>query len=149
MGNRAAPDHKTSSLAALGLTARAGREALITGLTVDSREVREGVMFAALPGARVHGGEFIKFALQMGAGAILTDVQGAQIAAQDLAASDAALIVAQDPRQALAQTASLWFGPHPDTVIAVTGTNGKTSVSTFARQIWIEMGLNAVNLGTT
>ena len=85
MGNRAAPDHKTSSLAALGLTARAGREAQITGLTVDSREVRTGVLFAALPGARVHGGEFIKFALQMGAGAILTDAQGAEIAAAELA----------------------------------------------------------------
>jgi len=85
----------------------------------------------------------------MGAAAILTDSTGAQIAAKELAASDAALIVAQDPRQTLAQTASLWSGAHPATVIAVTGTNGKTSVSTFARQIWEEMDVKGVNLGTT
>ncbi len=137
------------SLAELGLTARGGREAQITGLAVDSREVKPGFLFAALPGARVHGGEFIQYALRMQAGAILTDAKGAEIAAEELAASDAALIVAQDPRQALAQTASLWFGAHPEIVVAVTGTNGKTSVSTFCRQIWEELDLAGVNLGTT
>ena len=137
------------SLAELGLTAQGGREAKVTGLAVDSREVQKGFLFAALPGVRVHGGEFIQYALRMGAAAVLTDAQGAAIAADALAASDTALIVAQDPRQALAQTASLWFGAHPATMVAVTGTNGKTSVSTFCRQIWEEMGLAGVNLGTT
>lgn len=137
------------SLVELGLTARGGREAQITGLAVDSRDVQPGFLFAALPGGRVHGGEFIQYALRMQAGAILTDAKGAEIAADELAASDAAVIVAQDPRQALAQTASLWFGAHPQTVVAVTGTNGKTSVSTFCRQIWEELGLLGVNLGTT
>ena len=137
------------SLAELGLTARGGREAQITGLAVDSRDVKPGFLFAALPGAQVHGGEFIQYALRMQAGAILTDAAGATIAAAELAASDAAVIVAQDPRQALAQTASLWFGAHPKTVVAVTGTNGKTSVSTFCRQIWEELDLPGVNLGTT
>ena len=137
------------SLAELGLTAQGGREAQITGLAVDSRDVKPGFLFAALPGARIHGGEFIQYALRMKAAAILTDAMGARIAAAELAASDAALIVAQDPRQALAQTASLWFGPHPATVVAVTGTNGKTSVSTFCRQIWEELGIAGVNLGTT
>ncbi|MEL6684254.1 MAG: UDP-N-acetylmuramoyl-L-alanyl-D-glutamate--2,6-diaminopimelate ligase [Pseudomonadota bacterium] len=137
------------SLAELGLTARGAREAQITGLAVDSRDVKPGFLFAALPGAQVHGGEFIQYALRMQAGAILTDAKGAEIAAAELAASDAAVIVAQDPRQALAQTASLWFGVHPQTVVAVTGTNGKTSVSTFCRQIWEELDLPGVNLGTT
>lgn len=137
------------SLAELGLRAQGGREAQITGLAVDSRDVKPGFLFAALPGAKVHGGEFIQYALRMKAGAILTDAEGARIAAAELAASDAALIVAQDPRQALAQTASLWFGAHPATVVAVTGTNGKTSVSTFCRQIWEELGIAGVNLGTT
>ena len=58
-------------------------------------------------------------------------------------------MVSEQPREALARAAWLWFGAHPKTMIAVTGTNGKTSVSTFVRQIWIEMGLEAVNLGTT
>ena len=138
-----------TSLAELGLTAQGGREAQITGLAVDSREVKPGFLFAALPGARVHGGEFIQYALRMKAAAILTDTEGAAIASAELAASDAALIIAQDPRQALAQTASLWSGPHPATVVAVTGTNGKTSISTFCRQIWEELGLAGVNLGTT
>ncbi|MDE0967978.1 MAG: UDP-N-acetylmuramoyl-L-alanyl-D-glutamate--2,6-diaminopimelate ligase [Octadecabacter sp.] len=140
---------KKSSLAALGLHAQGGREATITGLSVDSRDIKVGTLFTALPGIKVHGGEFIKYALRMGATAILTDAQGAQIAANELAKSTAALIIAENPRSTLALTASLWFGAHPGTIIAVTGTNGKTSVSTFARQIWIEMAIAAVNLGTT
>jgi UDP-N-acetylmuramoyl-L-alanyl-D-glutamate--2,6-diaminopimelate ligase len=142
-------EDKTSTLAGLGLRAQGGAEAQVTGLAVDSRNVVDGTLFFALPGSTVHGGTFIQYALRMAASAILTDAEGAQIAAAELAASDAALIIAEDPRGALAQTASLWFGAHPETVITVTGTNGKTSVSTFARQIWIEMGIEAVNLGTT
>ncbi len=139
----------SKSLSQLGLTARGGRDATVTGLAVDSREVRDGYLFAALPGTRVHGGEFIKYALRMGASSVLTDAAGARIAAEELAASDAALVIAEDPRQALAFTAALWSGSQPDTVIAVTGTNGKTSVATFTRQIWQELGLRAVNIGTT
>ncbi|MEQ9693731.1 UDP-N-acetylmuramoyl-L-alanyl-D-glutamate--2,6-diaminopimelate ligase [Shimia sp. SDUM112013] len=133
----------------LGLTAAGGKDPEITGLAVDSREVKDGFLFAALPGTRVHGGEFIQYALRMGAAAILTDAEGAEIAKAELAASDAALIIAEDPRQALAYTAALWFGEQPGLVAAVTGTNGKTSVSTFLRMIWQELGLKAVNLGTT
>lgn len=140
---------KKSSLTALGLTAQGGREATITGITVDSREVAAGTLFAALPGSNVHGAEFAAKALAAGATAILTDVKGAEIAKSVLAEADAALIIAQDPRQTLAQTASLWFGPHPATMVAVTGTNGKTSVATFTRQIWEALGCAGVNLGTT
>ncbi len=139
----------TKSLSQLALTARGGRDPQITGLAVDSRDVREGFLFAALPGSRVHGGEFIQFALRMGAAAILTDAAGAALAETELAASGAALIVADDPRQALAFTAALWFGTQPAIMVAVTGTNGKTSVATFVRQIWTELGHAAVNLGTT
>ncbi len=140
---------RTATLSDLGLTAMGGRDVTITGITVDSREVAPGYLFVALPGTNVHGGEFIQYALRQQAGAILTDATGAQIAADELAESDAALIIAEDPRQTLAQTASLWFGPHPSNVVAVTGTNGKTSVSTFCRQIWLALEENAVNLGTT
>lgn len=140
---------QAKTLAELGLTAKAGREAQVTGLAVDSRQVKDGTLFAALPGTKMHGAEFIQYALRMGAAAILTDAAGARIAAAELAASGAALIVAEDPRQALACAAALWFGAQPATMVAVTGTNGKTSVSTFTRQIWEELGLPAVNLGTT
>lgn len=143
MTDRAVP------LSSLGLTARAGANPMITGIAVDSREVREGTLFAAMPGSRVHGAEFIQYALRMGAAAVLTDAAGAKLAAEELAGSNAALVVSDSPREALARTAALWFGGQPATMIAVTGTNGKTSVSTFVRQIWVEMGLPAVNLGTT
>ena len=135
---------KTTSLAELGLTAQGGREARIAGLAVDSREVRDGYLFAALPGSAVHGATFVDKAVALGAVAVLTDAAGAA-----MIEADVAVIVAQDPRAALAQTASIWFGPHPATMVAVTGTNGKTSVSTFTRQIWELLGLAAVNLGTT
>ncbi|MBV7409350.1 UDP-N-acetylmuramoyl-L-alanyl-D-glutamate--2,6-diaminopimelate ligase [Maritimibacter sp. DP1N21-5] len=140
---------KTSTLSALGLTAQHGRDVVVTGLAVDSRDVRDGYLFAALPGARVHGAEFIEYALRQGAGAVLTDREGAKIAAELLEASEAALVVTQDPRAALSFAAALWFGAQPETMVAVTGTNGKTSVATFTRQIWSELGQLAVNIGTT
>ncbi|MEW9919057.1 UDP-N-acetylmuramoyl-L-alanyl-D-glutamate--2,6-diaminopimelate ligase [Marimonas sp. MJW-29] len=140
---------KSVPLSSLGLTARGGANPLITGLAVDSRDVKDGFLFAAMPGSRMHGGEFIQYALRMGAAAVLTDAEGARIAEAELAASKAALVITDAPREALALTAALWFGKQPETMVAVTGTNGKTSVSTFVRQIWIEMGLPAVNLGTT
>ena len=140
---------KTARLGDLGLTARDGRDPTITGLSVDSRLTKAGHLFAALPGTRVHGAEFIEFALGMGAGAILTDRLGAEIAAEHLAASEAALIVAEDPRQTLAYASSLWFADQPEVVAAVTGTNGKTSVASFLRQIWELLGHEAANIGTT
>ncbi|MDF1873120.1 UDP-N-acetylmuramoyl-L-alanyl-D-glutamate--2,6-diaminopimelate ligase [Vannielia sp.] len=140
---------KRKSLAELGLTAQGGAEAQVTGLAVDSRDVKQGFLFAALPGSNLHGGEFITYALRMGAGAVLTDAEGAKIAADDLAQHNVALIIAEDPRGALAMAAALWFGAQPDVMVAVTGTNGKTSVASFTRQIWMAMGLSAVNLGTT
>lgn len=133
----------------LGLCAKTGRDPLLTGLTLDSRAVQPGWLFAALPGARTHGGTFIAKALEQGAAAILTDAEGARLAEAALAASNAALILAEDAREALARAAALWFGAQPACMVAVTGTNGKTSVATFARQIWSEIGHAAINLGTT
>ena len=67
-------------LAALGLTALGGGDAEVTGLSVDSRKTKPGHLFAALPGTRMHGAEFIPFALRMGAVAVLTDKEGARLA---------------------------------------------------------------------
>ncbi|MFC0201717.1 UDP-N-acetylmuramoyl-L-alanyl-D-glutamate--2,6-diaminopimelate ligase [Paracoccus rhizosphaerae] len=135
-------------LSQLGLRARDGRDPTITGLSIDSRTVKLGHLFAALPGSAVHGGEFIQYALRMQAAAILTDRQGAEIAAAELAGWDGALVVAEDPRAALAGAAALWFRDQPDHVVAVTGTSGKTSVATFTRQIWQALGHKAISLGT-
>ncbi len=137
-------------LTALGLTAQNGQDAEITGLSVDSRKTRPGHLFAALPGSRIHGGEFIQYALRMGAAAVLTDPEGVRLAADALSAHpDVALVVAQDPRAALAFAAALFYGRQPATMVAVTGTNGKTSVASFTRQIWQLLGYEAVNIGTT
>ncbi|MEO0634530.1 MAG: UDP-N-acetylmuramoyl-L-alanyl-D-glutamate--2,6-diaminopimelate ligase [Pseudomonadota bacterium] len=106
-----------------------------------------GTLFAAMPGSRVHGADFIQYAVRMGAVAVLTDRAGAESAADHL--DGIAVVLADDPRATLSRTAALWFGGQPDTMVAVTGTNGKTSVATFVRQIWIELELAAVNLGTT
>ena len=140
---------RTVSLGDLGLTAKAGGQARVTGLAIDSRAVRDGFLFAALPGTTVHGADYIAAALAKGAGAILTDAAGAKIAADALAWSTAALIVAEDARAALAGAAALWSGAQPATMVAVTGTNGKTSVATFTRQIWQALGHAAINIGTT
>jgi UDP-N-acetylmuramoyl-L-alanyl-D-glutamate--2,6-diaminopimelate ligase len=138
----------TARLSQLGLRARDGRDPEITGLSLDSRQVKPGHLFAALPGSALHGGEFIQYALRMGAAAVLTDRQGAEIAADVLTGWDGALVVAEDARAALAGAASLWFRDQPAHVVAVTGTSGKTSVASFTRQIWQALGHKAISLGT-
>ena len=140
---------RKTRLSDLGFTGRAGRDPMLSGLTADSRAAGPGMLFAGLPGSSAHGAAFIPAALAQGAAAILTDSEGARLAAAALAASDAALVVAEDPRAALASAAALWFGAQPETMVAVTGTNGKTSVASFTRQIWAALGHVAINIGTT
>lgn len=111
--------------------------------------MRAGMLFAALPGTATHGARFIPAALDQGAVAILTDAEGAKLSADLLADSDLALVVVEDPRAALACAAALWFGAQPEVMVAVTGTNGKTSVASFTRQIWAALGREAINIGTT
>jgi UDP-N-acetylmuramoyl-L-alanyl-D-glutamate--2,6-diaminopimelate ligase len=135
-------------LSLLGLRGDRGRDPEVAGMAVDSRQVRPGFLFAALPGSTTHGGAFIPDALGQGAGVILTDRQGAEIAAAALAGSEAALVVAEDPRAALSGAAALWFAAQPGTMVAVTGTSGKTSVASFTRQIWQALGHRAISLGT-
>lgn len=142
-----ATDSHTVPLQSLGFVASESVE--ITGLSVDSRQVKPGHLFAALPGANLHGAEFIKYALRMGAAAVLTDQAGADLARDDLANADAVLLISDDPRLALSQAAALWFDGQPEVMVAITGTNGKTSVASFTQQIWELLGLKAVNFGTT
>lgn len=144
-----ATDHHSSNLAGLGLRARGGHEARIAGIALDTRAMRPGWLFAALPGSRVHGAAFVEAALAAGAAAVLSDAAGAALAGAALAAHPVPLVVAEDARAALAGAAALWFGAQPEVVAAVTGTNGKTSVATFTRQIWEALGHAAINLGTT
>lgn len=133
------------TLAELGLATVGGADLAVSGLAADSRAVAPGFLFAALPGSKVHGAEFAPIARDRGAVAILTDAAGARL----LDGFALPVIVAQDARAAWAGAAALWFASQPATMVAVTGTNGKTSVATFTRQIWETLGHAAINIGTT
>jgi UDP-N-acetylmuramoyl-L-alanyl-D-glutamate--2,6-diaminopimelate ligase len=114
---------------------------LITGVTADSRKVASGVLFAALPGSRADGRAFIPQAIAQGAAAIL--------APEDTPAEAAPVLVRSgDVRRAYALAAKAFYGAQPKTCVAVTGTNGKTSVATFCRQIWTKLGRHAASMGT-
>jgi UDP-N-acetylmuramoyl-L-alanyl-D-glutamate--2,6-diaminopimelate ligase len=102
---------------------------LLTGCTLNSREVAPGDLYAALPGAKVHGASFAGQAVAAGAVAVLTDVEGAgQIAEQGL---DVAVLVTDDPRGRLGAVAAWIYGdPTADLrLLGITGTNGKTTVA--------------------
>lgn len=135
-------------LSLLGLRGDRGRDPEVTGIAVDSRAVRPGNLFAALPGSAAHGAAFIPQALERGAAAILTDRAGAEAAAPALATGAAVPVVVEDARAALAGAAALWHDAQPATMVAVTGTSGKTSVASFTRQIWQALGHRAISLGT-
>lgn len=140
------------SLKDLGLAPNHGQgtvEQTVTGLCVDSRDTQTGDLFAALPGSAVHGGEFIQYVLRMGAAAVLTDDTGLKIVKETNDDLTIPFIVVDDPRLSLAKAAARFYGVQPATMTAVTGTNGKTSVANFIRQIWETIGLTAVNFGTT
>jgi len=147
-------ENRSRDLEALGLLGDARRAGdwsaprRITGLSVDSRHTLPGHLFAALPGSQMHGAAFISYALRMGAVAVLTDPAGVALAEAE-GPLPVPVVVVDDPRQALARAAALWFRTQPDTMVAVTGTNGKTSVASFTRQIWEHLHQPAVNLGTT
>lgn len=115
----------------------------ITGITPDSREVQPGFLFAALPGTRVDGRVFIDDAVARGAAAIL-----AASTANVPQPPGIAIVRADNPRLRLSQLAARFFGPQPETIVAVTGTNGKTSIATFVRQIWEQLGFPAASIGT-
>jgi UDP-N-acetylmuramoyl-L-alanyl-D-glutamate--2,6-diaminopimelate ligase len=137
------------TLSDLGLTPQAGENLAINGLTHDSRKVREGFLFAALPGLNSHGISFASSAIQAGACAILTDKKGYSNYLSTSKSVDAVFVVVEKPRETLARCAALWFDQQPSKIVAVTGTNGKTSVSSFCQQIWSNLDIKAVCIGTT
>lgn len=115
----------------------------ITGITCDSRRIKPGFLFAALPGTEVDGCAYIGEALERGAAAIMAPT-GA-IASNDIAVP---LIEDSNARRSYAVLASRFHGRQPETIAAVTGTNGKTSVVNFVRQIWCALGHRAASAGT-
>lgn len=114
----------------------------ITGVTADSRKVRPGFLFVALQGNKGDGGAYTQDAVKRGAVAIITDHDF------KLDVSDVSIIRVKDARHELAIVAARFFGKQPPTVVAVTGTSGKTSVASFTRQIWKDAGFAAASVGT-
>ena len=114
----------------------------IAGLSADSRAIGPGFLFAAFPGSDLDGADYIPDALRRGAVAILTPPR------DDLPPVNARLVVDAAPRRRFARMAARFYGRQPRTVAAVTGTNGKSSVVDFLRQIWLRQNLPAASLGT-
>jgi UDP-N-acetylmuramyl-tripeptide synthetase/UDP-N-acetylmuramoyl-tripeptide--D-alanyl-D-alanine ligase len=115
----------------------------IGAVTADSRAVTPGALFAAMPGVTVDGAAYLPQALAAGAAAVLV--------AEAAAVPDGCAVPvlrAAEPRLALARVAARFHGPGPDTIVAVTGTSGKTSVAEFTRQIWAALGYASASLGT-
>jgi UDP-N-acetylmuramoyl-L-alanyl-D-glutamate--2,6-diaminopimelate ligase len=123
-------------------------DAEVTGLTVDSREVKAGYVFFAAKGAKLDGANFIQYAARQHALAAVCTLEGA-VTALETGAASIPLIVVDDPRLALANAASRFIGKQPEIVAAITGTSGKTSTADFLRQIWELIGEKAASFGTT
>ena len=119
----------------------------IRGLTADSRAVEPGFLFAALPGTKLHGKAFIGDAVKRGAVALLID-DTQVLTALHREYPGVPVVVDPNPRRRLAQMAARFHAPQPKTLVAVTGTNGKTSVAAFTRQIWQYAGRRAASVGT-
>ena len=111
----------------------------VTGLSADSREIKAGMVFAALPGTAMDGRDFIPQAVENGAVAVLT-VAGVK--------AGIPVISVPKPRLSYSQVAAKLYPGQPKTLVAMTGTNGKSSTVDFLRQIWAYAGLNSACFGT-
>lgn len=116
----------------------------ITGITCDSRQVKPGFLFAAMIGSNCNGADFIQQAIDLGAIAVLVS-KDMKVVNFD---ASTALLISDDVRHDYAKLASQFYEQQPETVVAVTGTNGKSSVAGFIRQIWQSHGLAAASTGT-
>jgi len=126
----------------LSMPGLAAQECEITGLTADSRAVKPGMAFFAVPGTKADGLAFAAEAAAKGAHAIVCARKPTGLPAF------IATIEVADVRRALAEAAARFFPHQPATIAAITGTSGKTSVAAFTRQIWLKAGHRAASLGT-
>ena len=123
-----------------GYDAGAVAEQTVTGFAIDHRKVAPGTVFGAFQGAQVNGEDFIDAAVAGGAIAV--------VARPEASVSGALHIPDPEPRRAFAKLAAQFFTPVPETIVAVTGTNGKTSTVELARQLWRMTGISAASIGT-
>ncbi len=125
---------------AAGFDAGAWSDETVTGFAIDHRKVAPGTVFGAFQGTVVNGEDFIPAAVSAGAIAV--------VARPEVSIEGAAHLADRQPRQAFARLAAQFFRPVPEVVVAVTGTNGKTSTVEMTRQIWRMCGQRAASIGT-
>jgi UDP-N-acetylmuramoyl-L-alanyl-D-glutamate--2,6-diaminopimelate ligase len=112
----------------------------VTGFAIDHRKVAAGSIFGAFKGTAFNGEDFIAEALERGAIAI--------VARPDAQVAGVPHLADSNPRRLFAELASKYYGPYPETVVAVTGTNGKTSTVELTRQMWRMAGHRSASIGT-
>lgn len=117
-----------------------GSDVEIANLSADSRAVKPGTLFAAIPGTAADGRDYIEDAIANGASAILST--------PGLPDMPVPYITDAEPRRAYSQVASKLYAGQPETLVAMTGTNGKSSTVEFLRQIWAYAGKQAACFGT-
>jgi UDP-N-acetylmuramoyl-L-alanyl-D-glutamate--2,6-diaminopimelate ligase len=125
---------------AVGMDPGPAGEATVTGFAIDHRKVAPGNVFGAFQGAVVNGEDFISAAVGGGAVAV--------VARPEAKVEGAVHLADPNPRRAFALLAAQFFRPVPETIVAVTGTNGKTSTVEMTRQIWRMCGERAASIGT-
>ncbi|MCC6925098.1 UDP-N-acetylmuramoyl-L-alanyl-D-glutamate--2,6-diaminopimelate ligase [Novosphingobium sp.] len=118
----------------------AGEDRQVTGFAIDNRKVAPGTVFGAFQGAKVNGEDFIPAAIAAGAIAV--------VARPEARVEGAVHIADPNPRRTFARLAAGFYAPVPETIVAVTGTNGKTSTVEMTRQIWRMGGHRAASIGT-
>ncbi|MEO7504576.1 MAG: UDP-N-acetylmuramoyl-L-alanyl-D-glutamate--2,6-diaminopimelate ligase [Sphingomicrobium sp.] len=124
----------------LGELAGSDDESTVTGFALDHRKVAPGCIFGAFTGSRFNGEDFIPDAVKRGALAVVARPQAKVEGAVHLADAE--------PRRRFAGLAARFFAPYPETVVAVTGTNGKTSSVELVRQLWRMAGHRSASIGT-
>ncbi|WP_319413401.1 UDP-N-acetylmuramoyl-L-alanyl-D-glutamate--2,6-diaminopimelate ligase [uncultured Cohaesibacter sp.] len=121
-------------------------EKQVAGITADSRLVEKGFIFVGVPGSKVDGAQYVPKALAQGA--ILAIISDHSKLPHDFDPSGKPIFRLEDPHLALASLAGAFYDVSLEKVAAVTGTNGKTSIASFLRQIWASGGKCAANIGT-
>jgi UDP-N-acetylmuramoyl-L-alanyl-D-glutamate--2,6-diaminopimelate ligase len=124
----------------LGALIGSADDTRVTGFAIDHRKVAPGTIFGAFRGSVFNGEDFIPQAIEAGAAAV--------VARPGVPVEGAAHVAAEEPRREFARLAAKFFAPFPETVIAVTGTNGKTSNVELTRQLWRMSGHHAASIGT-
>lgn len=124
----------------LGALIGGDEAAPVTGFAIDHRKVAPGTIFGAFDGTRVNGEDYIAQAVASGAIAVVARPQAVVEGAVHIADAN--------PRERFARLAAQFFAPFPETAVAVTGTNGKTSTVELTRQLWRMAGCHAASIGT-